>query len=126
MVILKMNMKPETRDNINLVVTVLAFLLIPIGGAYLTAKMDAQTAVVNAHSDANVAALRQSITENYETAAAHKTDMDGITSANKSLWQGQRDLSDKVDKNNIEQRLAIQHLGDVIQTSQKNSLSQNN
>jgi hypothetical protein len=110
-----MNIKPEIRDNLNLLITFLAFLLIPAGGAFLNSKMDTQTATITAHSDAAVAALKQSITENYETASAHKTDMDALTVVNKTLWQGQRDLSDKVDKNNVEQRLAIQHLGDMIQ-----------
>lgn len=114
-----MSLKPETRDNINLIVTVLAFLLIPCGGAFLNAKMDTQTATITAHSDANVAALKQSITEQYETQGSHKADMDALTVVNKTLWQGQRDLSDKVDKNNVEQRLAIQHLGDMIQVGNK-------
>ena len=53
-----MSIKTEMKENINLAVTVLAFLLIPCAGAFLNSKMDTQTATITAHSDANVASLK--------------------------------------------------------------------
>lgn len=109
-------MKPETRDNLNLVATVIGVVMIPLAGAFLNSKLETTTAQITAHSDANVAALKQAITEQYETQAAHKTDMNSMTEWNKTISQSQRDLSDKVDKNNVEQRLAIQHVSDKIES----------
>ena len=77
-------------------------------------EMKEQTAAITAHSDNNLAVLKQSITEQYETQASHKIDIDSMSAWNKTLSQGQRDLSDKVDKNNVEQRLAIQHVEDKL------------
>lgn len=49
------------------------------------------------------AALRQAITETYETQSAHAVDMHMLTDWTKTIQQGQ-----------TEQKLAIQHLTDVI------------
>ena len=112
--------KPELRENLNLLITAAAFLLIPIGGGYLKSQMDTQTATITAHSDANVAALKQSITESYETQAAHKSDIESMAAWNKTLAAGQQSLADKVDKNNIEERLAIQSVSDKISNLKAN------
>ena len=126
-------MKPETRDTLNLgativtaIVAVIAAITIPLAAGYfntkienVTQRIDLATEQMTSHSDSNVSALKQAITETYETQAAHKTDMDVLTAQSRNLWQGQRDLADKVDKNNVEQRLSIQHLGDLIQNSTK-------
>ena len=107
-------MNPNLRDNLNLGLTVLAVLLIPLCAALFNSKIETATTTVTAHSDANVAILKQSITENFETQVAHTTDMAAMKEWNKTLQSGQRELSEKVDKNNVEQRLAIQHIADKI------------
>ncbi len=107
------------RETINLFVTILTPVLLGLGAYAFNAKLDTVKSDLTGHSDANVAGLKQAITESYETQAAHKGDMDAMTTWNKTLAQGQRDLSDKVDRNNVEQRLAIQHLGDMISVTTK-------
>ncbi len=82
--------------------------------ASVRSDMIVQTGLLTAHSDANVAQLKQTMTEQYETQASHKQDMDAVTSWNRVITQNQRDLSDKFDKNNVDIRMAIQHLGDML------------
>lgn len=109
-------MKPDTRDNLNLALTIIGVCLIPLCGAYFKSELNRTTAEITGHSDSNVAGLKQSITENYETRSDHAADTAKISEWNKSLAQGQKDLAAKVDLNNVEQRLAIQHLGDKLDT----------
>jgi hypothetical protein len=107
-------MNPNLRDNLNLALTVLGVLLIPLCAALFNSKIETAVTAVTAHSDANIAILKQSITENYETQLSHTSDMSAMKEWNKTLQLGQRDLSDKVDKNNVEQRLATQHISDKL------------
>jgi hypothetical protein len=96
--------------------TILTPIIISLGVWGFNAKTDSVQSTLTAHSDANVATLKQAITESYETQIAHSKDMDAMSVWNKALAQGQHDLSDKVDKNNVEQRLAIQHVSDKIES----------
>ena len=105
-----------SKENFNLLVTVLTPVICALLGFGFFAKLDSVKSDLTAHSDSNVSTLKQVITETYETQAAHKSDMDSMTAWNRTLAQGQRDLSDKVDKNNVEQRLAIQHVSDKIES----------
>ena len=107
-------MNQGLKDNLNLALTIIGVLLIPLCAALFNSKVETAVATVTAHSDANVALLKQSITENYETQIAHASDMSAMKEWNKTLQLGQRDLSDKVDKNNVEQRLATQHISDKL------------
>lgn len=104
------------KDNINMFFTILTPVIISLGVWGFNAKVDGVKSDLTAHSDANVSTLKQAITESFETQSAHSKDMDAMTVWNKTLSQGQRDLSDKVDKNNVEQRLAIQHVSDKIES----------
>lgn len=103
------------KDNINMFFTVLTPFVIGLGVWGFNSKLDSVKSDLSAHSDSNVSSLKQAITETYETQAAHGHDMETMSTWNKALAQGQRDLSDKVDKNNVEQRLAIQHVSDKIE-----------
>lgn len=58
----------------------------------LSEKIDSVQAAVEAHSDANVASLRQDITANYETSAAHNSDITGVKQTMDRLWTGQAAL----------------------------------
>ena len=93
---------------------IIGVVTIPLAYGYFNSRIDNVTSTITAHSDSNVAALKQTMTESYETQAAHKLDIDAMTSWNKTMALGQQNLSDKFDKNNVETRLAIQHLGDQL------------
>lgn len=54
-------------------------------------------------TDLKVAALRQNVTDTFETQTAHSTDMKTLSEWTRSIAQGQ-----------TEQKLAIQHLTDVL------------
>jgi hypothetical protein len=65
---------------------------------------------LTAHSDANVAGLKQAITENFETQAAHAADIAKISNWTQKLQDGQND-----------EKQAVLHLSDVISAQTKNN-----
>ncbi len=114
------NMKFE---KLNLAVTILTPIVAALIGGWLTLKIQNSSQEVQAHSDANLAALKQSITESFETQAAHAADVTSLKQWNQTVSQNVKDLSTTVQQNNVEQRLAIQHLGDKLDSI---STKQNN
>jgi uncharacterized membrane protein len=107
-------MKPETRDNLNLAVTILAFVMIPVAGAFLNSKLDTQTATITAHSDAAVSSLKQEMTDKFETKDSHNADLQAVKDWN-------RTISTKVDTDHEQtmaalgqHSLALQALTDAL------------
>ena len=99
-----------SKENLNLFITFFTPVFIAVCGVAFYSKLDTVRGDVLAHSDANVAALKQTITENYETQTAHAQDMQKIG-----------DWTQKIQAAQNAQNLSIQHLTDVISTQQKSN-----
>jgi hypothetical protein len=116
------------RETLNLLVTILTPILAVIIGGWLTMKVQISAQEVQNHSDANVAALKQAMTESlgqYETTQSHNSDIASLkdwiqrsaekqAAATAAAVVVESQHHEETTVSIQQQNMAIQHLSDTL------------